>query len=445
MPISRPMRRWNVLVRLRTRAMKGEEGFTIIELMVALTIFAVVMTGVASMLGSTLITTGNNRNRSVAANVAAQEMEIVRATPFAQLPVGQVISTQIIDGVLFTVTRDSEWITQDANGGACDAASGEALAFLRIDVKVTWPIMSGVTPVTSQTVITPPVGAYDPNSGHIAVSVRDRDAAPQDAVPVTVTGPVTKTQYTTSDGCAFFAYLPAGAYSVALSSAGFVDGQGNPSPSQVATVQVGATVPVEFDYDRASSLSLTLQAPGGGVPPDGLPITIGNTHLLPSGTKVVPGAPGVSRLVPNLFPYLDGYQVWSGACGDADPEGQKSDGSGPYYPGASRDPALAVTPGAVTNGTVTLQKVRVYVEDQLGIPVVGAVVTISHLPDNVCASGGNFTLPGVTDLTGRLTTALPFGTWTFRVTGRSPQFSWPSPQVAPPASPSAFNITVVVQ
>jgi prepilin-type N-terminal cleavage/methylation domain-containing protein len=454
MPISGPMRRWNVLVRLRTRATKGEEGFTIIEMMVALTIFAVVMTAVASMLGSSLITTGNNRNRSVAANVAAEEMEIVRATPFAQLPVGQVTSTQIVDGVLFTVTRDSEWITQDANSGACDAASGEALAFLRIDVKVSWPQMSGVAPATSHTVITPPVGAYDPNSGHLAVSVRDRDAAPQDAVPVTITGPVNKTEWTTTDGCAFFAYLPTGAYTVALSSPGYVDGQGKSNPTQTATVQVGATVPVSFDYDRAASLDLTLQAPGGGVPPDGLPITLGNTHLLPSETKLIPGAPGVTRLVGNLFPYVDGYQVWTGDCSDADPEGLKSDGS-PYYPGASRDLALAVTPGSVTPGTATLQRVRVRVLDGGGNPVVGAVVKVHHFPDQgpnppnppdpICGYGQDYTLPGVTDLNGRVTSALPFGNWLFKVSGRVPQGSWPTGWIQPPASPGSFNLTVDVQ
>jgi hypothetical protein len=380
----------------------------------------------------------------VAANLAAQEMEIVRATSFTQLPVGQSISTQVVDGVLFTVTRDSEWISQDADSGACDGVSGQALAFLRVDVTVTWPIMSGVVPVTSKTVITPPVGAYDPNSGHIAVSVFDRDALPQASVPVTIAGPVTQSQSTTADGCAFFAYLPVGIYDVTLSSAGYVDGQGNSSPTQTTTVSVGTTVRVEFDYDLASTLSLTLQAPGGGVPPDGLPVTIRNTKLLPDETKVIPGVPGVGRIVPDLFPYSDGYQVWAGSCADADPEGQRSDGS-PFYPGASRDPALSVTPGNVTNGTVTVQKTTVTVVDKTGLPVVGAVVTIHHDPDNLCAGGEDFTLPGVTDALGQITSALPFGTWLFQVSGRVPEFAWPSGTVAPPALPLPVLVTVVVQ
>lgn len=433
-----------MLARVHTRAIRGEEGLTIIELMVALTVFALVMTGVASMLGSTLITTGNNRNRSVAANLAAQEMEIVRATPFTQLPVGQVTSTQVVDGVLFTVTRDSEWISQEADSGACDGVSGEALAFLRVDVRVDWPVMAGVLPVTSRTVLTPPVGAYDPNSGHIAVSVHDRDALPQDNVPVSITGPVTQSQFTTTEGCAFFAYLPVGTYDVALSAPGYVDGQGNANPLQTTTVTLGTTVRVEFDYDLASELDLTLQAPGGGVPPDGLPVTIRNSKLLPAETKITPGAPGNTRTVPNLFPYLDGYQVWAGSCADADPEGKQLDGS-PYYPGASRDPALSVSPGQVTNGTVTLQKVTVTVVDTNSIAVPGATVTIHHNPDNICGSGEDFTFPGVTDALGRVTAAIPFGTWLFQVSGRLPEFGWPTDTVAPPASPIPFTVTVVVQ
>jgi type II secretory pathway pseudopilin PulG len=433
-----------VLARARARAIRGEEGLTIIELMVALTVFALVMTAVASILGTSLITTANNRNRSVAANLAAQEMEIVRATEFTQLPVGQVTSTQIVDGVLFTTTRESEWISQDAESGACDGQSGDALAFLRVDVTVTWPIMSGVLPVNSKTVITPPVGAYDPNSGHLAVSVFDRDAQPQASVPVTITGPVTQSQSTTTDGCAFFAYLPVGTYDVELSSPGFVDGQGNANPTQTTTVSVGTTVRVEFDYDLASTLSLTLQAPGGGSPPNGLPVTIRNTKLLPGETKVIPGVPGNTRTVPNLFPYSDGYQVWAGSCADADPEGLRSDGSS-FYPGASRDPAISVQPGLTSNGTVTLQKTTVIVLDKNGVPVVGATVTILHNPDNLCASGEAFTFPVVTNGAGQTTAALPFGTWLFRVTGRSPQFGWPTATIVPPASPIPFVVSVVVQ
>jgi prepilin-type N-terminal cleavage/methylation domain-containing protein len=440
-----PVKRWNALARARARALNGQEGLTIIELMVALTVFAVVMTAVASMLSSTLFTTANNRNRSVAANLAAQEMEVVRATPFTSLPVGQVTSTQVVDGVLFTTTRDSEWITQDATSGACDGASGEALAFLRVDVTVTWPIMSGVAPVTSQTVITPPIGVYDPNSGHIAVSVLDRDAQPQAGMPVTVTGPVSKSQSTTTDGCAFFAYLPIGSYTVKLSAAGYVDGQGTSNPTQTATVSVGATTEVQFDYDLASTLNLTLQAPGpASVPPNNLKITLGNTHFQPSGTKIIAGVPGPSRVVPSLFPYLDGYEVWAGSCADADPEGKKPDGSS-YYPGASRDPAMAVTPGSASTGTVTLQTVTVDVNKPSGAKVVGATVTISHVADSLCPAGENWTFPGVTDVNGKVTAALPFGTWTFKVTGQLPNTSWPVSTVTPPASVSPVLVNVVVK
>jgi prepilin-type N-terminal cleavage/methylation domain-containing protein len=439
------MRRWNVFARARARAIAGQEGFTIIEMMVALTIFAVVMTAVASIVGSSLFTTANNRNRSVAANLAAQEMEIVRATQFAQLPVGQVTSTSIVDGTLFTVTRDSEWISKDADSGACDGESGEALAFLRVDVSVTWPVMSGVAPVTTNTVITPPIGAYDPNSGHIAVSVLDRDAVPQAGVPVNIAGPQNKTQTTTTDGCAFFAYLPVGTYNVSLSLPGYVDGQGASSPTQAASVSVGATVPVQFDYDLASTLDLKLKALGGGQPPDGLRITLANTHLLPSGTKIISGAPpGADRLVPNLFPYVDGYQVWAGSCADADPEGKKLDGS-PYYPGQSRDAAMSVSPGSVTNGNVRVQKTTVTVLDKNGLPVVGRQVKIVHSADNLCSAGESFTFIGVTDGVGQITAAIPFGTWTFQVLGRLPQFSWPVGSVAPPEVPAPFLVTVIVQ
>ena len=204
----------------------GEGGFSMIELVMAIFIFGLVVAGISAGMMSTLALTRQDRNRSVASNLASQEMDLVRSTDFTSLPLGQSITTQSVDGVVYTIDRESEWVTQSATSGPCQAPPGSNLAYMSVNVSVTWPNMAGVQPPESSTIVAPPVGTYDPNNGHIAVTVRDRNGLPQDGVLVTITGgTVTATQDTSADGCAFFAYEPAGAYTVTVSSTGYVDDQ----------------------------------------------------------------------------------------------------------------------------------------------------------------------------------------------------------------------------
>src|SRR5581483_9715364 len=137
-------------------------------------------------------------------------------------------------------------------------------------------------------------------------------------VSVAIAGPQNASQLTNSDGCAFFAFIPAGTYTVTASTGGYVDLQG------VATLQ------------------LTMAGSVFGSPaPSGLTVSLYNTHILPNGVKSFPGA-GNPRTISGQFPYADGYEVWAGDCAEADPAS---------YPGGSRT-TVAVNPGSTSAATV---------------------------------------------------------------------------------------------
>ncbi len=402
-----------------------------VEMVMAIFIFGIVITGIAAGMTSSLNLTRQNRNRSVAANLASQEMDTIRSTAFTALTTGQVVSTQSVDGVDYAVTRESQWVTPNATSGPCQAPAGSTLAYLSVKVSVTWANMTGVAPPRSQTVITPPVGTYDETNGNVAVTVRNAAAAPQAGVPVEIAGPDgTFTQTTTSDGCAFFAYKEAGAYVVSLDRLGFVNDQGVTTPSQPASVQSGSTVSLQFEYAAASTLNLTLQNAGGAPLPSsgGVPVSIGNSHLLPAGVVAEPGT-GATRSIGGLFPYADGYQVWAGACSDADPEGIQPIG-GPYYTGASRVAPISVAEGAASAGTVAMPALAVATSTTLGLPRGGVQVTATHVPtsydpvsgvgtDSGCPTAETYVLGTTDPVTGLLTTALPYGTWSISAAGTS--------------------------
>lgn len=421
----------------RARPDGGEGGFTMIEMAVAILLFAVLIGAVMTTQSSTMNLIRSDRHRSVAANLAAQEMDTIRSMDFTMIPLGLTVTEQDVDGIVYTIRHEVEWVTEGASTGACDAPPGERPAYLRVNIGVSWPTMRGVQPVESHTILTPPVGAYDPNSGNIGVKVLDRDGLGQEGIPVSITGPRNASQMTNSDGCAFFAFIPPGDYTVGVSSAGYVDLQGVAAPSQPAAVVVGATTSVSFQYDRAATLELTMRGAVLGSPaPSTLSVNLYNTHLLPDGSKVVTGS-GNPRTVTDLFPYADGYEVWIGDCAEGDPAG---------YPGGSRL-AVGTDPGTTVPATVALPEIRVTVRQDLG---GGVFVPVPDQPVQAVGCGGADDFPvGQTDANGEVVFALPYGTWNVSVasgllySGSVPLAPGPDPGDGDGAWPYDIVVTVL--
>jgi hypothetical protein len=249
--------------------------------------------------------------------------------------------------------------------------------------------------------------------------VFDRNALPLAGQTVALSGPEAASVATDADGCAFFAYLDPGTYTASMATSGYVDRQGNQPATQTVGVIATQIARLQFDYDRAATLAVTLNAPTNAVMPSGIPLTVANNQLT-VGTKSFQESStgsGTVRSVTPLFPYLSGYQAWAGDCADADPG---------TYSGGSRGATVATTPGASTPATVTLDAVDVLVTRLLGTPVVSTPVANSnvtvqatHAADSGCASGRTLTASTRTDATGRFRLALPYGTWSIRVTTTS--------------------------
>ena len=385
----------------------SEDGMTLVELIVAITLLAMLMLGLGASLGAGLRLIRTDRQRVVAANLATQQMERLRSMPFSSIALGRTEVTETVDGVAYSVRQDIEWQDQGSDNGPCDG--GTTLDYVRADVSVRWGDMAGVAPVESQTLLAPTAGSFDPSKGNIAVQLRDRDAADLGGVPVKATGPSgTINRTTTASGCAFFSALTPGSYTVSLSSTGYVDGQGVASPSQSVTVTAAGTASRQFDYDQAASLSLTLTAPGGGTVPSGIAVSLGSTHYPTPRYKSFTGT-GTSRTIGNLFPYPEGYEAWAGECSDARPPTATDD---------AIDGPLATAPGQTTTGTIQMPTVTRRVL-RAGVGVPGASVTAVH-DTTTCTS--SFVV-GTTDATGTVQAAVPFGRWQFRVGTTSSAFT----------------------
>jgi prepilin-type N-terminal cleavage/methylation domain-containing protein len=437
--------------RFRKDALTNERGMTLIELMVATMVFAVISASTMIALGGALNLNRNDRNRSIGANLAAARMDELRSASFEDITIGQETQTKMVDTVGYLITTDTEWSAINASTSSCDAPNASTSAggprVLRATVLVEWANMSGVKPVKSQTLIAPPLGTYDPMTGHISVKVVDRLGVGAGSHDVTITKSTGGSEMltTTSEGCAFFEGLVPGNYTVTLNTPGHVDVSLVPTPSRTVGVTAGFASNLTFQYDQAGSLQLTLSGESGYAIPTGIEAVIYSAALqAPSTTKVYANS-GSGLTITGLFPFTpDGYQTWGGACQDADPLGKRPALAGRFYPDAVREPSIFFEPGATGVGNIVLKSVDVQVVNGSGVPRSGRIVQAVHVTGTEYGCPAAKTLNvGTTDATGQLKVAMPYGAWEFRVTGGTANPLWPRPVLSPTtANPQAVQVVI---
>lgn len=401
------------------------------ELVVAITLFALMFGALALGMGGVLRTDRTNRSRSVAAYLAAKQIDTVRSMDFDQVPLGKTTQSYSDpgSGSTYSITRETSWVSPGSTSSSCNVtsgSSGSSLAYKRVTVRVTWPNMAGAAPVTSQTLLTPPTGAYDPYDGHIAVQLYDRNGAALAGHTVTLGGAATASQVSTDDGCAFFGFLNPGTYTVTVSTTGYVDRQLNQPSTQSVTVVAAQITKIQFDYDLAATAVVTMTVPTGAVVPDGIPLTLANSNLT-VGTKAFAGS-GLVRTITPLFPYAGGYQVWTGDCTDADPG---------TYTGGSRGPVLPSDPGGSATGSAALDAVDVLVlKGTTAVANAGATIVAEHVNAVGCGAETLTSTTAVSDAAGRLRLALPYGVWRLKAGNRTllSGFSWPTVTLDPVTS-----------
>lgn len=399
--------------RLRAR-LTSEEGVTLAELMVAISILAVVMTGTASGLTSALQTTALSRDRIVAANLAQEDMDQARSISTDALMAGATSRQVTVGTTVFTVERTQTVTTGSAEAAACTAfansPAGRGEKYMEVNVDVTWPRLGSRPPVRSSTIITPSIASYEAGKGAVAVTVTHADVSqPFSGLLVELIGPGGTTVNTSAIGCAFFESVGAGDYTVRISRPGHVDEQDRVQVgTEDITVTAGETTDVGFAYDRAASLALTIapeEAPYSSDPSIAAyfatydPLTpvqpaVPAVTVASSGYTLPPfTGSGPTRTIGGLFPSSGGWVASAGCPANA------VEGSGT---------ALTPQPGETASGTVRLgfHYIDINVDSRYGgigvaVRPAGAVAP--------CDTGDQLvgTLDGSGDLKARV--ALPYG------------------------------------
>lgn len=401
----------------------AEGGLSLVEVMVAMLIFAIIAIGIGYALISTLTIARDNKSREVGSHLAAAEIDRVRALgdPFAVRDGTKSVSVTSTE--TFTVETTAAWATPTGNVDTCGTAGGP-LQYKRVTVKVTWPGMwNEDNPVLTDTLLAPSKRINDPLKGTILVSISDAFGRGKSGVTFTVTpstgiGAVVPTD---SDGCSFILQAPPGNYTIALTNSGMVDAKTqSANPSDTKTVVAGSSTSYDFTYDARARYKMNYASniPGATRPliPTNLDYTFMNTYGIYYKKATLAG----SNYTVDLHPFDIGYQVVAGkyvetlpACTSVDPESWAPDTRVSPALTATRLTAIPTSPGG--NEDIDIPMGGVTVKGGGGQRFLTAVsqptVLLPGQPS--CSSAMTYDFGSVIPTSGssNITVALPFGTW----------------------------------
>jgi Tfp pilus assembly protein PilV len=263
---------------------RRDRGSSLLEVVIACVLLGILSTAVLTIVLQTQSAGENNRNRIAAANLAAREIDMVRAdfrrtddmplqlaasgtqTNKRPLTGGTAGQPLVVDGTPYTVRTSMQWNVTGNATSACDGGTLVKYPTLGVTVTVTWPNMGGIKPVTTSASLAPEKGdgVVTTTDSFVAVRVKDSSGAPNPGRGVAVTGgSSTVTGTTDAQGCAVVEVTPAAggtAYTAKITDSGYVDISGTPTPSKaVGTLQAGKlNNSVVFQVDRAGTVNLRL-------------------------------------------------------------------------------------------------------------------------------------------------------------------------------------------
>lgn len=333
-----------------------DRGATLVEVVIACVLLGILASAVLTIVLQTQAVGVNNRNRVAAANLAAREIDLIRAEfrrtdtsaveianagtttnkhPLGTAAVGQPL---VIDGTPYTVKTSVQWNVTGNGQSACDGGALVVYPTLGVTVAVTWPHMGSTKPVVSTAALAPEKGSGIPSTdSFVAVRVTDAAGHPNPGRGIAVTGGGSnRTGITDAQGCAVVEVSPAAgsgtSYTAKVTDPGYVDISGAVGPSKaVGTISQGQlNNSVTFQVDAAGSVKLRLVDESGAsldaATATGVPITLVASQFSGSSGSRSVTATGPLTTVGGLWPTSYGAYFGTTAPASGYPTGVLSPG-----------------------------------------------------------------------------------------------------------------------
>lgn len=385
--------------RLARRA-REDSGFTLLELMIALMLLAIIMTSSLYSILQGMKLSRDMQDRVVAANLITGILEKLRSeslqtSGFANIQVTTLtLPSQSVSGTTYDFTETNEWVNRGSSTSACNSGSNSSLV-LRSTVTSTWGVTGEF--VSDSTLINPPNGTLTAGDGSMGVQVDNSTNGPFTGATVTASDtslspPVNQTITTGSDGCAYFAQLPpnttGNAYTLTVSSTGAVDNFEQTTYTKSNITIAAGTPNTQFtqvgalQFDRAGTIDWTYSSSTPS-PALNMGISVDNPSLgFNPGFGIYPFGSGgpITPVYPATY-----NDVFAGSCTDADPAGSANHQA--FYPSATQNP-VTVAPGGTGTVVVPLYPLNLQIVDGGGSPIANAASPGSTPPTATAGAAG---------------------------------------------------------
>jgi len=221
------------------------------EIVVSAAVLAMVALAVLAGVDAAGSSSAREKARTVAASLAEQDQERMRAMRVFALPYGSTGSARTVDvgGTDYTVTSRAQTI-DDATGltPSCVSEASQN-AYVRITSTVRVAGSDRMPPVTLASLVAPPV-----TGGWLVVQLRNRDNGPVTNMPLRVTGPESRSATTNDEGCALLGPMQTGDYLIHLEQPGWTNAEGQVPVIVGARVTAGKVVTKRILYDRLGTV-----------------------------------------------------------------------------------------------------------------------------------------------------------------------------------------------
>ena len=396
----------------RRASVKSEDGFGLIELVVASTLFIVVSAPLTGVLLASVTQQKLARERTLAAQTAETAIEAVRALPYESVGLQNGNPSGTVAPSLTAAQLGIVGLNANVNTKISYVNDAPATAYLTMadykKVVVTVLRAADSKQLTQEvTYVAPPGGGAvaGQNQGIVQVQVIDSVLnMPLSGATVTLSNGPSPTRNDLTDGTGtvvFPALLPTNAtnpdYDITASAPGYTTLKDDTPPSTAAHTSIagGQTFTTILRVYKAATIIVVPRNPDGSTYTGAATATIGSTRgaqsFTFSGGQLQVTTIAGEAVVPNL-------QYTARVLAS---NGQYTTASTLLVPNSYPTDLTSTFPLTLTGTPATMPTLTVKVVNSVGQKVVGATININGGP------GSNISLIGTTDATGAVVFSVP--------------------------------------
>lgn len=349
----------------------GEAGFALIEVVISAALVVAVGGAVLALISATTRSAAQQRARTQAYALAQEDLARMRSMRISSLNGLREVRTLTLSGTAFEVESTGTFVNNTSGTTSC-AENESSPDYVRIASTIRQTSGKGSS-ISLQSIVSPSNGSLDPTHGSVVVAVQNGEGKGFAGLQATGTGAGSFSGTTDSSGCAIFADLPAGSYTLKASGTGLINASGNASSEQSLQVSGNQTQRISLLFDKPGKLKAPFYYKLGTTEFQVVPASVAvfNAELGSTASAYKPTSEQVGStkyaVLSSLFPFRTAYTLYPGVCEGNKPSASGASASVAVPAGGEataakiRMPALEVT---VTNGTSAVSGAEVKLTDK---------------------------------------------------------------------------------